>query len=83
MQTIKKTKQTDPVCGLKINPQRSGYSTEYEQRLYFFCSRNCLDRFHQDSERFAKSGRRGLKGIWSRYIDRVSKATDGKPPCCH
>ncbi len=83
MKTITTTNQKDPVCGLKINPQRGGYSTEYEQRLYFFCSRDCLDRFHQDSERFAKAGRWGLKGIWSRYIDRVQKATDGKPPCCH
>jgi len=23
------------------------------------------------------------KGVWGRYLDRLNKATGGKPPCCH
>jgi uncharacterized membrane protein len=23
------------------------------------------------------------KGLWGRYLDRLNKATGGKPPCCH
>jgi YHS domain-containing protein len=80
-QAIKKSK--DPVCGRRVDPAAHNLSTVFEQQAYYFCSRGCLDRFNQDRERFVRGSRRGLKGIWSRYLDRVQKATDGKPPCCH
>jgi hypothetical protein len=28
-----------------------------------------------------KPGKR--KGLWRRYLDRLNKATGGRPPCCH
>ncbi len=76
-------KKTDPVCGKKIDPDRTEHMAVSSAHSYYFCSQRCLERFHQDSERFTRAAHRGLKGIWSRYIDRVQKATDGKPPCCH
>jgi YHS domain-containing protein len=76
-------KQTDPVCGLNIDPHRRPYSAVHAAHRYYFCSQDCLDRFHQDSERYARSAGKGLKGVWARYLARVRKATDGKPPCCH
>ncbi|MBL0712350.1 MAG: YHS domain-containing protein [Desulfosarcina sp.] len=78
-----KKKQTDPVCGQKVDPDRSDYTTVYNKHSYYFCSQVCLDRFAQDSGRYEQTTRSGVKGIWSRYLHRVQKATDGKPPCCH
>ncbi len=72
--------KTDPVCGRKVDPHASGFAAFYDQRDFYFCSQGCLDHFHQDGKRYA---RKGLRGLWSRYLDRVQKATDGKPPCCH
>ena len=43
----------DPVCGMDVAPD-SGYSRMYQGREYRFCSRNCLDRFDGDPERYAK-----------------------------
>jgi YHS domain-containing protein len=83
MALLSKKNRTDPVCGLKVDPDRSGFSTVYKKHSYYFCSQGCFDRFMQDRGRFGQTAPRGLKGIWSRYIDRVQKATDGKPPCCH
>jgi len=38
---------TDPVCGMKVG-QTSGYGMMYQDHLYRFCSRDCLDRFDSD-----------------------------------
>jgi YHS domain-containing protein len=77
-------KQTDPVCGHPIDPDRSNlYTADYADRRFYFCSQGCLERFRQDRERFTRPAGKGLKGLWARYLARVQKATDGKPPCCH
>jgi YHS domain-containing protein len=81
MQAINKSK--DPVCGRPLDPKAKNLSTVFDRQAYYFCSRDCLERFNRDRERFVRGPRRGLKGVWSRYLDRVQKATEGKPPCCH
>jgi YHS domain-containing protein len=41
----------DPVCGMQVDPKQ-GYGKMYGDRLYRFCSRNCLDKFDADPEAF-------------------------------
>ena len=83
MALLYRKKKLDPVCGRRVDPDHSGFSTVCNQHSYHFCSRGCFDRFMQDGDRFEKHARQGIQGIWTRYLDRVQKATDGKPPCCH
>ena len=73
----------DPVCGRKVEPEHSIFSTVYNAHPFYFCSQKCFDRFMQESGHFARKARKAKPGIWSRYLVRVQKATDGKPPCCH
>ena len=44
-------KHVDPVCGMDVDPQQ-GYGKMYQSQLYRFCSRNCLDKFEADPEKF-------------------------------
>jgi len=44
-------KHIDPVCGVQISPQE-GYGKMHDGRLLRFCSRNCLDKFEQEPQRF-------------------------------
>ncbi len=45
------SKHVDPVCGMDVDPQQ-GYGKMYRSELYRFCSRNCLDKFEADPEKF-------------------------------
>jgi YHS domain-containing protein len=44
-------KHVDSVCGKKV-PPNEGYGKMYEDRLYRFCSRQCLDAFETEPERY-------------------------------
>ncbi len=74
---------SDPVCGRELKAGGQYPSVVYGNNTYHFCSRSCLNRFQQDTKRFVRPDRKGLRGVWTRYLGRVRKATDGKPPCCH
>jgi YHS domain-containing protein len=46
----------DPVCGMGVGAD-SRYAEVYQGHEYRFCSRNCLDRFDSEPQRFAQQGR--------------------------
>ena len=48
---------TDPVCGMEVQSGQ-GYSKMHEGREYTFCSRQCLDKFELEPQRYAKGGAR-------------------------
>ncbi len=52
-------KHVDPVCGTKVDP-REGYGKMYADRLYRFCSRDCLDKFDADPNRYIKMSMEAL-----------------------
>jgi P-type Cu+ transporter len=43
-------KVNDPVCGMKVDPAKAAYKYLYNGKNYFFCCRNCLDKFEKDPE---------------------------------
>ncbi len=47
-----KTDHRDPVCGMKVDPN-AGYGMMHAGQLYRFCSRDCMDKFEADPERYA------------------------------
>jgi len=46
----------DPVCGQEVAAD-AGYAERYQNREYRFCSRNCLDKFDAEPQRFTQQGR--------------------------
>lgn len=45
------TTDTDPVCGMKV-PVDRGYAKLHAGRSYRFCSKNCLDKFDANPEKY-------------------------------
>ena len=41
----------DPVCGMPVGPGQ-GYSKNHEGRTLHFCSRQCLDKFDAEPQRY-------------------------------
>jgi Cu+-exporting ATPase len=39
---------TDPVCGMRVDPEDAAASVEYEGETYYFCSEVCRDAFVAD-----------------------------------
>ena len=46
-------KHIDPVCGMNVDPAQ-GYGKMYQRQLYRFCSRNCLDKFEAEPDKFVQ-----------------------------
>lgn len=43
---------TDPVCGMRLDPDKAGPSATYERMAYRFCSTQCRDGFTADPQRY-------------------------------
>ncbi len=48
---------TDPVCGMEVQAGQ-GYAKMHEGREFRFCSRQCLDKFELEPQRYAKGSAR-------------------------
>ena len=46
-------KHIDPVCGMNVDAEQ-GYGKMYQRQLYRFCSRNCLDKFEAEPDKFVQ-----------------------------
>lgn len=44
----------DPVCGMVVASEQ-GYGKMHHGTLYRFCSRNCLDKFEAEPDKYLKS----------------------------
>ena len=74
----------DPVCLMKLDLLNNDLSYLYKNRIYYFCADGCRQTFKMNPEKFMNSDLSKRKGFWSRYLERLNKATGGKPPkCCH
>jgi YHS domain-containing protein len=45
----------DPVCKMEVNERDTQYTSEYEGRLYYFCSPGCKTEFDATPHKFAVS----------------------------
>ena len=55
MTTPSTTTQTDPVCGMQVDPNRAAGSSQHDGKSYFFCSPGCKTKFDQQPKEFAQS----------------------------
>jgi len=75
----------DPVCGLQIEPDtKSKFFVSIRAHVYYFCAEKCRNEFKKDPIKYMDILNTTIKrkNLWSRYLDRVQKATNGKPPKC-
>ena len=73
----------DPVCRMKVAKDSSVPSFVFQSETYHFCADSCRKAFKADPKKYLKKSKK-RKGLWVRYLERLNKATGGKPPsCCH
>jgi Cu+-exporting ATPase len=47
--------EIDPVCGMEVDPAQAAGNSEYEDRVYWFCSHQCKQRFDLCPSEFAEA----------------------------
>ncbi len=48
--------ETDPVCGMRVNPADAAGKADYRGKTYYFCNTSCEERFREDPELFLDAG---------------------------
>jgi Cu+-exporting ATPase len=59
------TEAIDPVCGMKVKPEKAAASCEYKGKAYYFCCPGCRTKFEADPEKFLNKSAGALVGISS------------------
>lgn len=49
--------QQDPVCGMRVNPEKTSFKFSHDNHPYFFCSEHCLNSFKRDPKEFLDSSK--------------------------
>ena len=73
----------DPVCWMKVTPERKDFVFNYKMRSYYFCSEACCKVFGANPDKYLELQAPKRKGWWKRYLERLNKTTGGKPLQCH
>ena len=50
---------TDPVCGMQVEQQHAAGMSEHEGSSYYFDSEECMSKFNEHPEQFAKKAAGG------------------------
>ncbi len=75
----------DPVCNMKVVPERAAGSYEYEGETYYFCNVRCLERFREDPEQYLDASPRPAAPapVSARYICPMDpEVVSDKPGPC-
>jgi len=73
----------DPVCQMKVPPDRKHITSTFNQQRYYFCAEACRKSFKLNPDKYLAQKSPKRKGWWGRYLERLNKATGGEPPKCH
>lgn len=47
----------DPVCGMRVQPEKAAAKEVFEGHSYYFCSKGCAARFRQDPRKYLQQDR--------------------------
>ena len=73
----------DPVCLMKMTPEKKDFTFTYKMRTYYFWAQSGRKAFEANPDKYLESKSTKPKGWWGRYLERLNKVTGGKPPeCC-
>lgn len=45
--------ETDPVCGMQVDPKKAAGTSNFQGKEYYFCSTACKHKFDQNPAQFA------------------------------
>jgi uncharacterized protein len=45
----------DPVCGMTVDPEKTGHRSVHDGRTYYFCSAGCQESFEKDPDKYLTS----------------------------
>src|SRR5580704_4311233 len=48
----------DPVCGMRVDPERAAGTSTHQGKSYYFCSTGCRTKFEKSPEKFLHPGAR-------------------------
>jgi len=48
--------EKDPVCGMDVDPKTTAHKSNYQGKMYYFCSLGCKRDFDKDPQKFLKGG---------------------------
>ncbi len=67
---------SDPVCRIDLDEQNAIATSEYQGRIYWFCTHTCKESFDEDPERFVKdiSIKAPKRPWWRRFGHRARNA---------
>jgi P-type Cu+ transporter len=60
--------EIDPVCGMKVAPQKAAASAQHAGRTWYFCCQGCKTKFEADPRKYDGSRPAGLVSIGSSPI---------------
>jgi Cu+-exporting ATPase len=60
--------EIDPVCGMKVAPQKAAASAQHAGRIWYFCCQGCKTKFEADPRKYDGSRPAGLVSIGSSPI---------------
>jgi YHS domain-containing protein len=85
MESVATSNETilDPVCGMAVIPGKTRLVSVYQGSSYWFCAEGCRSAFESNPEKYLEPKTTRRKGIWGRYLERLNRATGGKPLKCH
>jgi Cu+-exporting ATPase len=47
--------ERDPVCGMTVDPSTAAGKSEYQGKMYYFCSTGCKAAFDRDPQRYTSN----------------------------
>lgn len=50
----------DPVCGMKVDTERTSHKAVYRGRVYHFCSAHCRRAFEANPDFYLREGPKGM-----------------------
>ncbi len=51
--------QIDPVCGMKVLPEKAAGATEHAGKTWYFCGKGCLAKFEAEPGKYDGSQSKG------------------------
>lgn len=54
-QTLTTAEFIDPVCGMRVQPQRAAAVVEHEGHNIYFCCQSCAEKFKREPDRYSSS----------------------------
>ena len=71
----------DPVCGMRVDPQKAAGRVEHGGKSYFFCSAGCKERFEKEPEKYlAAPGTAGMEHTHPHAHEHATKSAAGTQP---